>query len=98
MVAVFINLDDSDPDNGGLAVFPGSHKLGPQENKSDVLTHFYVDQASFKMYFTILGSTYMLIIILGKVSNEQSSICECQERSSVDLLILSNPWQLPKCV
>ena len=44
MVAVFINLDDSDPENGGLAVFPGSHKLGPLENKSDTPTHFYVDQ------------------------------------------------------
>jgi phytanoyl-CoA hydroxylase len=49
MVAVFINLDDSDPENGGLAVFPGSHKLGPQENKSDVPTHFYVDQEKFPL-------------------------------------------------
>ncbi|KAJ9589695.1 hypothetical protein L9F63_017101 [Diploptera punctata] len=29
MVAAFINLDDSSPENGGLAVYPGSHKLGP---------------------------------------------------------------------
>lgn len=29
MVAVFLNLDDSDPENGGLCVYPGSHKLGP---------------------------------------------------------------------
>ena len=28
MLAIFIHLDDTDPENGGLAVFPGSHKLG----------------------------------------------------------------------
>jgi len=36
MIAIFINLDDSNPDNGGLAVFPGSHKLGPQEDTSKI--------------------------------------------------------------
>lgn len=29
MLAVFLHLDDTTPDNGGLAVYPGSHKLGP---------------------------------------------------------------------
>ncbi|KAJ1527014.1 hypothetical protein ONE63_008558 [Megalurothrips usitatus] len=29
MVAVFLNIDNSDPENGGLCVYPGSHKLGP---------------------------------------------------------------------
>lgn len=29
MLAVFLHLDDTTPENGGLAVFPGSHKLGP---------------------------------------------------------------------
>lgn len=48
MVAVFIHLDDSDVQNGGLAVFPGSHKLGPLENASDVPTHFYVSQVYIK--------------------------------------------------
>lgn len=33
MVAVFIHLDDTTPENGGLCVYPGSHKLGPQEDK-----------------------------------------------------------------
>ncbi|KAE8742042.1 hypothetical protein FOCC_FOCC012417 [Frankliniella occidentalis] len=28
MVAVFLNIDDSDRENGGLCVYPGSHKLG----------------------------------------------------------------------
>jgi len=58
MVAVFIHLDDSDPENGGLAIFPGSHKLGPQENKSDVETHFYVDQVrtSYSNYDFRIGS------------------------------------------
>ncbi|XP_069676036.1 phytanoyl-CoA dioxygenase, peroxisomal-like [Periplaneta americana] len=32
MVAAFINMDDSCPENGGLAVYPGSHKLGPLED------------------------------------------------------------------
>ncbi len=49
MVAVFIHLDDSDIENGGLAVFPGSHKLGPLENASDVPTHFYVSQVNIEL-------------------------------------------------
>lgn len=32
MVAVFLNIDDSSPENGGLCVYPGSHKLGPLED------------------------------------------------------------------
>jgi len=34
MVAIFIHLDDTDVENGGLAVFPGSHKKGPLQDKS----------------------------------------------------------------
>ena len=34
MVAIFIHLDDTNVENGGLAVFPGSHKLGPLADKS----------------------------------------------------------------
>ena len=30
MLAIFIHLDDTDPSNGGLGVFPGSHLKGPQ--------------------------------------------------------------------
>nr|CAD7602955.1 unnamed protein product [Timema genevievae] len=33
MVAVFIHMDDTTPENGGLAVYPGSHKLGPLQEK-----------------------------------------------------------------
>ena len=62
MVAVFINLDDSDPGNGGLAVFPGSHKLGPLKNASDSSTHFYVDQVRGITYLS--GSNAKLIIKL----------------------------------
>ena len=29
MVAAFIHMEDTTPENGGLAVYPGSHKLGP---------------------------------------------------------------------
>lgn len=32
MLAVFLHLDDTTPENGGLAVYPGSHKLGPLED------------------------------------------------------------------
>ncbi|XP_069675940.1 probable alpha-ketoglutarate-dependent hypophosphite dioxygenase [Periplaneta americana] len=32
MVAAFFNLEDTSPENGGLAVYPGSHKLGPLED------------------------------------------------------------------
>ena len=46
MVAVFIHLDNTAEENGGLAVFPGSHKLGPLANVSNKATHFYVDQVS----------------------------------------------------
>ena len=30
MMAIFVHLDDTDPTNGGLGVFPGSHLQGPQ--------------------------------------------------------------------
>lgn len=49
MVAVFIHLDDTDSDNGGLAVFPGSHLLGPQEDKGSVAGWHYVDQDVFSI-------------------------------------------------
>jgi len=49
MVAVFIHLDDTDSDNGGLAVFPGSHLLGPQEDKGSVPGWHYVDQELFSI-------------------------------------------------
>ncbi|XP_077258153.1 putative alpha-ketoglutarate-dependent hypophosphite dioxygenase [Temnothorax americanus] len=35
MLAVFLHLDDTTPENGGLAVYPGSHKLGPLEDHGD---------------------------------------------------------------
>ena len=36
MIAVFIHLDDTEVENGGLAIYPGSHLLGPQEDKGSV--------------------------------------------------------------
>ncbi|KAJ8673487.1 hypothetical protein QAD02_004749 [Eretmocerus hayati] len=33
MMAVFIHMDDTTPENGGLCVYPGSHKLGPIPDK-----------------------------------------------------------------
>lgn len=32
MVAVFLHIDDTNQENGGLAIYPGSHKLGPLED------------------------------------------------------------------
>ncbi|XP_034942550.1 probable alpha-ketoglutarate-dependent hypophosphite dioxygenase [Chelonus insularis] len=34
MLAVFLHLDDTTPENGGLAIYPGSHKLGPLEART----------------------------------------------------------------
>ncbi|XP_047032909.1 probable alpha-ketoglutarate-dependent hypophosphite dioxygenase [Helicoverpa zea] len=34
MLAIFIHLDDTTPENGGLAIYPGSHKLGPLPPKT----------------------------------------------------------------
>ena len=31
-MAIFVHLDDTDPSNGGLGIFPGSHLKGPQVN------------------------------------------------------------------
>jgi hypothetical protein len=72
MVAVFINLDDSDPENGGLGVFPGSHKLGPLPNISDSDTHFYVDQ----VHCEAIGT-----------SSANSSLCgeACFEITNIDI-------------
>ena len=47
MLAVFIHLDDTNRENGGLAVFPGSHKLGPLTDMSDKPGFHYVNQEEF---------------------------------------------------
>ncbi|CAB3219829.1 unnamed protein product [Arctia plantaginis] len=48
MVAAFLHLDASGPNNGGLCVYPGSHKLGPQEDVGAKESNFhYVDQLKF---------------------------------------------------
>ncbi|KAL7645165.1 UNVERIFIED_CONTAM: hypothetical protein RMT77_003543 [Armadillidium vulgare] len=47
MVAVFISLDKSEPENGGLCVYPGSHLLGPQEDKSETSEYHYLDLEKF---------------------------------------------------
>lgn len=45
MVAAFIHLDAANPENGGLCVYPGSHKLGPLEDIGAKESNFhYVDQ------------------------------------------------------
>ncbi|KAK7080252.1 hypothetical protein SK128_003718 [Halocaridina rubra] len=47
MIAVFISLDAADPSNGGLCVYPGSHKLGPQEDCSSAPGWHYLSQEKF---------------------------------------------------
>ncbi|KAH9630548.1 hypothetical protein HF086_018464 [Spodoptera exigua] len=48
MVAVFIHLDPATPENGGLLVYPGSHKLGPLEDVGKLQGNFhFVDQKKF---------------------------------------------------
>ena len=49
MMAVFIHLDDTDPTNGGLGVFPGSHLTGPQEDVSTSPSHHYLDQTKWAL-------------------------------------------------
>lgn len=47
MIAAFLHLDAAGPDNGGLFVYPGSHKLGPQEDVGARESNFhYVDQVT----------------------------------------------------
>lgn len=36
LVAVFVHLDDTNKENGGLAVYPGSHHVGPLEDKGNI--------------------------------------------------------------
>ncbi|XP_068619217.1 probable alpha-ketoglutarate-dependent hypophosphite dioxygenase [Battus philenor] len=49
LVAAFIHLDDTTPENGGLFVYPGSHKLGPLEDVGarETVQFHYVDQSKF---------------------------------------------------
>ncbi|XP_045025784.1 probable alpha-ketoglutarate-dependent hypophosphite dioxygenase [Daphnia magna] len=47
LVAVFIHLDDTSMENGGLAVYPGSHHLGPLEDRGNIPGWHYVDQDKF---------------------------------------------------
>ena len=49
MVAVFVNLDDSSPENGGLCVYPGSHKLGPLEDASENPYYHYLDPKKYPL-------------------------------------------------
>ncbi|KAI5646338.1 phytanoyl-CoA dioxygenase (PhyH) domain-containing protein [Phthorimaea operculella] len=44
MVAAFLCVDPASPENGGLCVYPGSHKLGPLEDvgpKGDNIDHVF---------------------------------------------------------
>lgn len=44
-MAVFVHLDAANPENGGLFVYPGSHKLGPLEDVgAKEGDYHYVDQ------------------------------------------------------
>ncbi|XP_069676048.1 phytanoyl-CoA dioxygenase, peroxisomal-like [Periplaneta americana] len=52
MIAAFVNLDDSSPENGGLAIYPGSHKLGPLEDFGEPKSgqpYHYVDPEKYPL-------------------------------------------------
>ena len=49
MMAIFVHLDDTEPSKGGLAIFPGSHHQGPQQDVSTSPAHHYVDQARWPL-------------------------------------------------
>ena len=72
MIAAIIFLTDADDESGGLRVYPGSHKLGKQENSSglessELLAKYPLEDAEaitakrgdvlFFSYFTLHGST-----------------------------------------
>jgi len=47
LVAAFVHVDDSDPENGGVYVYPGSHKNGPLEDVSDLPDFHYMEHSKF---------------------------------------------------
>jgi len=49
MLAVFIHLDDTAPENGGLGVFPGSHLKGPQRDAGTSKGIHHCDQTEWPM-------------------------------------------------
>lgn len=53
MLAVFIHLDDTTPENGGLAIYPGSQKLGPLLDRvlidENGASYHYVDPDEFPL-------------------------------------------------
>ncbi|CAH2002670.1 unnamed protein product [Acanthoscelides obtectus] len=53
MLAVFVHLDDTTPENGGLCIYPGSHKLGPLPNKTTIDVkgekYHYVDPEKYPL-------------------------------------------------
>lgn len=53
MLAVFVHLDDTTPENGGLCVYPGSQKLGPLKERELITEngekYRYVDPEKFPL-------------------------------------------------
>ncbi|XP_050312496.1 phytanoyl-CoA dioxygenase, peroxisomal-like [Anthonomus grandis grandis] len=53
MVAAFIHMEDTNPENGGLCVYPGSHKLGPLPEKEVMgdngSLYRHIDQEQFPL-------------------------------------------------
>ena len=51
MIAIFISLDESHVQNGGLCIYPGSHLLGPQDDigKDNGTGHHYLNQNHFPL-------------------------------------------------
>lgn len=52
MTAVFIHMDDTTPENGGLCVYPGSHKLGPLPERpliQDGQVYHYCDPEQYPL-------------------------------------------------
>ena len=49
LIAVLVAVTDCEPSNGGLCVYPGSHKLGPQEDVSDAKGYHYLDPTKFPL-------------------------------------------------
>lgn len=69
MVAAFIHLDAASPKNGGLFVYPGSHKLGPLEDfgPKEGSNFHYVDQARATKHYYVNSDINDVIIIMLEV-------------------------------
>ncbi|XP_061720143.1 uncharacterized protein LOC133527247 [Cydia pomonella] len=65
MTAAFINLDDADPENGGLCIHPRSHKFGPMKDVGTIekgQAFHYMDPKEWPIVAKRRGCHLLLIL------------------------------------